>query len=148
VSESSAVLGLHFLLEIASLSALAYWGWTNHEGYERWLWTIVPPLVAVALWAIFRAPADPQVPIVAIPGAIRLVLELLVLSGSAVALFAADQRGLAIAMVLLILFDYALYTTVSEGCLASEERALVLSLCGNEQSAPPKSTSTCCVYGG
>jgi len=98
VSNNPAVLGLHFLLELCGLVGLAYWGWTTHQGAERWLWAIGLPLVGAVAWAILRAPGDGPDATVAIPGALRLLLELLMLCGAVVALFAADRRWLALAM--------------------------------------------------
>jgi hypothetical protein len=106
VSQTPAVLGLHFLLELAALAALAYWGWATHQGALRWLSAIGVPLVAAAAWAVLRAPTDGPDPLVAVPGAVRLLLELAVLGGAAAALFAANRAGIAAAMAALILVDY------------------------------------------
>ena len=76
MSQAPAVLGLHFLLEVAALAALARWGWATHAGATRWLWAIGVPLVAAAAWAVLRAPGDGPAPLVAVPGALRLALEL------------------------------------------------------------------------
>jgi uncharacterized protein DUF2568 len=108
VSNNPAVLGLHFLLELCGLVGLAYWGWTTHQGAERWLWAIGLPLVGAVAWAILRAPGDGPDATVAIPGALRLLLELLMLCGAVVALFAADRRWLALAMAVLVVVDFTL----------------------------------------
>jgi hypothetical protein len=42
------------------------------------------------------------------PGALRLRLELLMLCGAVVALFAADRRWLALAMAVLVVVDFTL----------------------------------------
>ena len=108
MSENPAVLGLHFLLEDAALLALAYWGWAAHAGAERWAWAIGLSLLAGAVWATLRAPGDGAEPIVAIPGLLRLLIELLILGGGAAALYAAERRALAIGMAALVVVDYAL----------------------------------------
>ncbi len=68
-------LALRFLLELAALGAMGYWGWTQHEGPVRWRWAIGLPLVAAVLWGTFAVPNDPsrsgQAP-VPIPGILRL----------------------------------------------------------------------------
>ena len=108
VSQNAAVLGLHFLLEVAALLALAYWGWATHAGPERWAWAIGLPLLVAVVWATFRAPGDGSEPTVAIPGFLRLLIELLILGGGAAALYAAERPALAIGMAALVVVDYAL----------------------------------------
>lgn len=72
-------LGLRFLLELAAMVALGYWGWTANEGFLRVVLGIGVPLLAAAIWGTFRVPGEPahqqDVP-VAIPGPLRLLLEL------------------------------------------------------------------------
>lgn len=71
-------LALRFLLEMAALFAVGYWGWAQHEGVWRYVLAIGLPLLAAVLWGVFRAPGDASAgpPIIAIPGALRLALEL------------------------------------------------------------------------
>jgi len=71
-------LALRFILELAALAALAYWGWTQHTGALRYLLAIGLPLLAAVLWGVFRVPGDESAGdgAVAIPGPLRLLLEL------------------------------------------------------------------------
>lgn len=108
MSGNAAILGLHFLLELAALAALAYWGWITHDGLERWVWTIGLPVVAAFLWALLRTPGDGPDPVLAIPGLLRLVLELAILGGAAVALYVGGRDRIALAMAVLVVVDYAL----------------------------------------
>lgn len=69
-------LGLRFLLEIAALVSLGIWGWQKGDGLVRFLLAVGVPLLAAILWATFRVPNDPGTAPIAIPGILRLVLEL------------------------------------------------------------------------
>lgn len=94
---------LRFVLELAALAAIGYWGWVEHAGLARWLWAIGLPVVAAAAWGIFRVPGDPGDAPVAVPGAVRLLLEV-VFFGSAVWLLVLAGRpawALVLGMVLI-----------------------------------------------
>lgn len=69
-------LGLRFLLEIAALISFGFWGWQKGENWARFVLAPGIPIIAAAVWAIFRVPNDPGPAPVAIPGALRLLLEL------------------------------------------------------------------------
>lgn len=102
-------LGLHFLLELAALIGVATWGFQpSHTAWQKILFGIGLPILAAAAWAIFRVPNDPGRAVVAIPGALRLALELVILGGAAFALYAAGYNTLAAVFAAAILLDYAL----------------------------------------
>lgn len=71
-------LALRFILEILALVAIGYWGWTTNSGVLRYLLAFGAPLLAAILWGTFRVPGDASggEPIVAVPGPVRLLLEL------------------------------------------------------------------------
>jgi hypothetical protein len=48
--------GLRFLLELAALISLGYWGFAEHDGVSQWLPGLGAPLVAEAVWGAFVAP--------------------------------------------------------------------------------------------
>lgn len=99
-------LALRFLLEIVGLLALGYWGWTQHDGLARWLWTLGLPLIAAALWGVFRVPDDPGPAPVAVPGLLRLLLELLYFGGATLALYAAGRPTWAAVFGGIVLLHY------------------------------------------
>jgi hypothetical protein len=68
-------LAARFLLEIAMLITLGCWGW-HLNGAWRYAGVAGLPIVAAALWGIFRIPNDPKPAPAAIPGILRLLLEL------------------------------------------------------------------------
>jgi hypothetical protein len=68
-------LAVRFLLEIAMLITLGCWGW-HLNGTWRYLGVTAFPIIAAVLWGVFRIPDDPKPAPVAIPGILRLLLEL------------------------------------------------------------------------
>lgn len=66
---------LRFLLELAMLAIIAYWGYHRFPGWEGVAAAIGFPVGAATLWGVFRIPDDPRPAPVAIPGPLRLLLE-------------------------------------------------------------------------
>lgn len=102
---------LRFLLELSTMIAMGYWGWTQHEGLPRWFWTISLPLIAAILWGTFAVPNDPSrsghAPIPT-PGTIRLLLELLFFAVGVMALIASQHTTAGIILAVVTLFHYAI----------------------------------------
>jgi Protein of unknown function (DUF2568) len=96
--------GLRFLLELAALASLAYWGFTDRGGAGQWLLGLGAPLVAATVWGTFVAPkasrptADP----------VRLLPEVGVFGAGVAALFAADAATLAAVFAALVATHLAL----------------------------------------
>lgn len=79
MSQNPINLMVRFLLELAGLFALSYWGWMRHEGALRYVLVIGLPLLAGFVWGAFRVPEDAsangKAP-VPVPGWLRLLIEL------------------------------------------------------------------------
>ena len=103
-------LALRFGLELAALVAIRMGAWAMTSGALRWATAIGLPVAAAAIWGIFNVLGDPsrsgEAP-VAVPGWVRLALELLILGGGVGALYAAERTNLAIVFGILIVFHYA-----------------------------------------
>lgn len=99
-------LALRFVLELVAWGALGYWGWTQHQGALRWLLAIGLPLVAMAAWGTFRVPGDPKDAPVAVPGAVRLALELLEFGLAALLLYQAGQQQAGIVFAVVVILHY------------------------------------------
>jgi Protein of unknown function (DUF2568) len=82
-------LALRFVLELVALSGLALLGWTLVGTGLQLVAAIVLPVLAAAAWGTFRVPNDPGAAPVAVPGPVRLGLE--------VAVFAGGVAGFAVA---------------------------------------------------
>lgn len=97
-----AVLAVRFLLELAALGALAYWGFRNGGGLPmKLLLGIGAPLAAAVVWGTFISPKA-SIP-VTVP--VRLLLELCVFGSAAAALFAAGRSALAAVFLIIVLID-------------------------------------------
>jgi hypothetical protein len=92
------MLAIRFLLELAALLAMGFWGWKEHQGWFRVFPALAVPLIAAALWITFAVPGDPSrsgsAPI-AVPGSLRLALELMVFAFAAWALYDAGSVKLS-----------------------------------------------------
>lgn len=72
-------LALRFLLELAAVSAMSFWGFAHGGGWARFAFAAIAPLTAAAVWGVFAVPGDPSrsgsAP-VPVPGTLRLILEI------------------------------------------------------------------------
>jgi hypothetical protein len=99
-------LALAFLLELAAMASMIYWGWTQHEGIWRLVWAIGLPFVVAVIWGVFRVDNDPGKAPIRIPGFLRLLLELTVYAIAVIALAAAEQRTTAAIFGIVVLVHY------------------------------------------
>ena len=104
-------LALRFALEIAALFALGYWGWTQHDGIWRFMWSIGLVVLAGVIWGTFAVPDDPSrsgnAP-VPVPGLVRLLIELVFFAAGTWAFFAAGQALWGTLLGILTVIHYAL----------------------------------------
>lgn len=98
-----ANLGLKFILEVAALVLLAFWG--AHTG--RGVWSVVlgvlAPACMVVVWGRFAAPRSHR----RLESALRVPLELTVFLLAAVAGYAAGLRWFVVAFVVLVVVNAA-----------------------------------------
>ena len=111
MSSNPLNLALRFALEIAVLFALGYWGWTQHEGIMRFIGSIGLVVLAAVIWGTFAVPDDPsrsgKAPI-PVPGAIRLVIELVLFTAGTWAFIAAVQPVWGAVLGILTVIHYSL----------------------------------------
>ena len=96
--------GLRFLLEVAALASLGYWGFQVTDSALRWVLMLAAPLVVAGVWARWVAARSPS----ALRDPSRLVLEMMIFGGSAVALASAGRSTLAIAFAVLVVVHLGL----------------------------------------
>ena len=101
-------LAVRFLLELAALLALGVWGWRQGEGWLRFVLAVAIPLVAAVLWGVFRVPNDPGPAPVAVPGIIRLALELAFFGFATWALYDIGATNLSWALGIVVAVHYAI----------------------------------------
>ena len=74
-------LAVRFLLELSALLAMGVWGWRQSEGWFRFVLALGIPIIVAVVWGTFAVPNDPSrsgaAPI-AVPGILRLAIELAV----------------------------------------------------------------------
>ncbi|GIK29713.1 MAG: YrdB family protein [Phototrophicaceae bacterium] len=108
MGENPVNLALRFVLELAAIAALAVWGWSQHDGLLRVLLAIGLPLLGGTVWAVFRVPGDGGDPIVAVSGAVRLLIELALFGAAVVLLYSAGETTLALMFAVVIVVHYTL----------------------------------------
>jgi hypothetical protein len=96
--------GLRFLLELGMLAALAYWGFSEHEGAVQWLLGLGAPGLTAVVWGAFVAPkaSRPQV------DPVRLLLEVAVFGSGVAALLASGRVALGLVFAALVIVHLAL----------------------------------------
>lgn len=104
-------LAVRFLLEIAALVGMGYWGWTQNDGLWRWVLAIGVPIGAAVLWGTFAVPDDPSrsgnAP-VPIPGILRLFLELLFFALATFLLIASQLISVSVTFAIITIIHYAI----------------------------------------
>jgi len=101
-------LGLRFALEIAGLVCLGMWGWSAARGVLHPLLAIGVPLMAAAMWGTFRVPDDPGRAPVAVPGAVRLLIEAAYFVGAVLAAGAAVSTTASLLFAVVVALHYLL----------------------------------------
>ncbi|MFI9251910.1 YrdB family protein [Streptomyces sp. NPDC053069] len=95
---------LAFLLELAALACLGWWGSAVGEGAApRLLLGLGTPLAAIVLWSLFAAPKArlrPRLPLV-------LAVKTVVLGGGAAALYGVGHPVAAVAMAVVVVANTA-----------------------------------------
>ncbi|WP_328940848.1 YrdB family protein [Streptomyces sp. NBC_00250] len=99
--------GLAFLLELAALALLAWWGWESVEAWApRLLLAVAAPAAAAVLWGLFAAPkARVRLPVAGV-----LAVKALVFGAAAAALYALGRHGGAVVFAVVALVNTALAT--------------------------------------
>ncbi|MEU0941363.1 YrdB family protein [Streptomyces canus] len=92
-------LGVRFVLELAALACFGFWAWVTAPAPLRYVSVIAVPVVVAVLWGAFATPDDASrsgKAVIATPGPLRLLLELVVFFGGAAALYTAGAHTSAL----------------------------------------------------
>jgi len=101
----AANLALRFLLELASLAALAYWGFdTGRSAVADVALGVGAPLLAAAVWGTFAAPKSER----RLRGAALVAVQLCVLGAGVLALAVTGQPVLATLFAALVVLNTVL----------------------------------------
>jgi hypothetical protein len=81
---------MRLVLEIAAIVVFAFWGWFLSVGPAATALALLVPMIGAGLWGTFAVPDDPSrsgnAPI-AVPGIVRLLLELSLFAAAVLMLF-------------------------------------------------------------
>jgi Protein of unknown function (DUF2568) len=105
----AANLVVKFALEIAAVTAFAYWGATVSSGVVAVVLAIAAPLVAVVLWGRFAAPRATR----RLPLRLRAPFELTVFGLAALALLTASSTA-AIVFTSVVIVNSLLLTVMGQ----------------------------------
>lgn len=98
-------LGLRFLLEIASLVSIGYWGFKVGTGtFLKFLFGLGAPLFIAVLWGLFGSPKAAY----KLHGMPHFALEFVVFFLGVLALYASGKSKLAIIFSVIIVFNRVL----------------------------------------
>ena len=93
-------LAVRFVLELAALASLAYWGFSEFDGVLSVVLGIGAPLAAAVVWGLFVSPKARYGSPVR-----QAVGEAVVFAAAVIALVDADQPVLAVALALVAVVD-------------------------------------------
>ena len=83
---------LRFLLELAALAALGFWGFVEFGGVLQWVIGFGAPLVAAAVWGTFMSPKASRPTV----DPVRLLIEVAVFGSGVAALLASGETALGL----------------------------------------------------
>ncbi|GLZ79849.1 hypothetical protein Afil01_46560 [Actinorhabdospora filicis] len=105
------MLALRLCLELIAVASFGVLGWRVTGTPWRYLLVAALPVLAMTLWGVFAVPGDPSrkgdAP-VPVPGAVRILVEAVVLWGGAGALWLAGLPWLALASGVVLAVYYVL----------------------------------------
>jgi len=103
-------LFLRFILEMLTLFMAGWWGWTMHQGWNRYGLVIILPVLMAVIWGVFAVPDDPSrsgKTVVATPGWIRLMIEIAFFTFGAWTFIDIGYRNISIIFAIVIFLHYA-----------------------------------------
>lgn len=105
-------LGLRFILEMTAIFAVAYWGWSQHEGWTKFVLAFGLPILFALIWGIFAVPNDPSrsgKTVVITPGWLRLIIELVIFGIGTWAFYNSGFHLIAWAFLGFVCLHYLLW---------------------------------------
>jgi hypothetical protein len=85
------------------------WGWKQHQGSVGIILTIILPILVAIIWGTFAVPNDPsrsgKAP-VAVPGFIRLIIELSIFSIAVLFLIDIGYKTSGLIYGIIVIFHY------------------------------------------
>lgn len=97
-------LGLRFLLELALLFALGYWGFQAQPPAMGWILGLGAPLLAAVIWGVWIAPKSQR----RLHDPLRQFVEIALFAAAVLALIAAQQVTAAVILFALVTLNQVL----------------------------------------
>lgn len=107
---SAPQAGLRLLIEVYAIVCWGVVGWNVTDGPVRWMLVVALPFVAAVVWGTFRAPGDHSAnggAPVAVPGVVRLLIELDLLLGAAILTVLVGQVAVGVVLAAAVIVHYA-----------------------------------------
>ncbi len=102
-------LAVRFLLELSALLALGVWGWRQSEGWVRFVLALGIPIIVAVVWGTFAVPNDPSrsgAAPVAVPGLLRLLIELAIFGLAVWALYDMGYTNFSWILAIIVALHY------------------------------------------
>jgi len=112
-------LALRFFLELSAMVTIGVWGWRQSDNWIRFVLSVGLPIIIAAIWGTFAVPNDPsrsRFAPVAVPGIVRLVIELAIFTLATWALYDME----------FIRLSWIIVTTVAVHYIVSYDRIMWL----------------------
>jgi hypothetical protein len=104
-------LTLRFILELVALFAAGYWAYKTIGQWPKYLLMLLVPVIIATIWGVFAVPSDPSrsgKTVVAVPGLVRLVIELAVFGFGTWCIYKTMPGNYALIFAVLVIFHYAI----------------------------------------
>jgi hypothetical protein len=91
---------------------VGYWGWTQHDGWLRFILVAGLPILVAVIWGVFAVPNDPGrsgKTVVATQGWIRLILELTIFGCATWAFFDSGHPIVGMIFGIVVILHYITY---------------------------------------
>ncbi|MBL8117554.1 MAG: YrdB family protein [Anaerolineae bacterium] len=95
---------LRFLLELALLAAVGYWGFQTNTGVLAWVLGLGAPIGVALIWGIWVAPQSKR----KLADPLRLGVEIILFGLGVLALWVAQQPTAALIFALLVIINLIL----------------------------------------
>jgi len=102
-------LGLRFLLEMIVLFSSGYWVWMSQTDWKKYILVIGLPVLIAVIWGCFAVPNDPSrsgKTVVAVPGYLRLAIEIVVFGAGVWFIYKSNFVTLAGLFAGIVLIHY------------------------------------------
>ena len=104
-------LAVRFILELCALASVGIWGWTQTDGWLKFVFVFSFPIILATIWGVFAVPNDPSrsgnAPIPTL-GIVRLIIELGIFAIAIWSLYNMEFIKLSFVFGTVVLIHYIL----------------------------------------